>query len=127
VFVLTDLVAWAQVINRSPQYRNRFVHRRGSISLDGVSSPELEERSKIGLVVNADESSDEGADLNYGGADCDDEDDDSGFEEGSGVPSAHGLTGHVRGSLPFDEGFEDSAADLDGDTVFADRHGSAHA
>jgi len=46
-----------QVITRSPKYRNRVVHRRGSVSVQGLSWPELAERQLLGLVV-ADEPED---------------------------------------------------------------------
>jgi len=39
-----------QVINRSHKYKNKYVHRRTSISLENLSSKELEDRRKIGLV-----------------------------------------------------------------------------
>ena len=39
-----------QVINRSPKYRNKYVHRRTSISLQDLSEEEIENRVKLGLV-----------------------------------------------------------------------------
>eukprot|EP00598_Pedospumella_elongata_P000678 CAMPEP_0184966654 /NCGR_PEP_ID=MMETSP1098-20130426/267_1 /TAXON_ID=89044 /ORGANISM="Spumella elongata, Strain CCAP 955/1" /LENGTH=565 /DNA_ID=CAMNT_0027487967 /DNA_START=213 /DNA_END=1910 /DNA_ORIENTATION=+ len=39
-----------QVINRSPQYKNKYVHRRTSVSLENLSSTQMEERRKLGLV-----------------------------------------------------------------------------
>jgi len=39
-----------QVINRSPQYKNKYVHRRTSVSLENLSSSQVEERRKLGLV-----------------------------------------------------------------------------
>ena len=46
-----------QVINRSPKYKNKYVHRRTSISVNSLSDKQLEERRKLGLVrwSNADE------------------------------------------------------------------------
>jgi hypothetical protein len=40
-----------QVINRSPAYRNQYVHRRDSISLSRLSEGEIEQRIKLGLVT----------------------------------------------------------------------------
>eukprot|EP00339_Tiarina_fusa_P001205 CAMPEP_0117076298 /NCGR_PEP_ID=MMETSP0472-20121206/53783_1 /TAXON_ID=693140 ORGANISM="Tiarina fusus, Strain LIS" /NCGR_SAMPLE_ID=MMETSP0472 /ASSEMBLY_ACC=CAM_ASM_000603 /LENGTH=557 /DNA_ID=CAMNT_0004802137 /DNA_START=328 /DNA_END=2001 /DNA_ORIENTATION=+ len=49
-----------QVINRSPAYKNQYVHRRDSISLQSLSTTEIAKRVKLGLVTNdQDESSDE--------------------------------------------------------------------
>lgn len=53
--VLVDLEA-IQVINRSPHYRNRFVHRRDSVSLAGLSPDEIRRRAALGLVVPSDDS-----------------------------------------------------------------------
>lgn len=39
-----------QVINRSPKYRNKYVHRRTSISLDNLTEEEMEDRRKLGLI-----------------------------------------------------------------------------
>ena len=39
-----------QVINRSPKYKNKYVHRRTSVSLKHLSPEELEQRRKLGLV-----------------------------------------------------------------------------
>ena len=39
-----------QVINRSPKYRNKYVHRRTSISLENMSEEEMENRVKLGLI-----------------------------------------------------------------------------
>lgn len=46
-----------QVINRSPKYKNKYVHRRTSISVNSLNDRQLEERRKLGLVrwSNADE------------------------------------------------------------------------
>ena len=40
-----------QVINRSPAYRNQYVHRRDSVSLEHLSTRELEMRERVGLVI----------------------------------------------------------------------------
>jgi hypothetical protein len=49
-----------QVINRSPAYRNHYVHRRDSVSLAALSESEIEKRMRLGLVTN-DTVSDDGA------------------------------------------------------------------
>jgi hypothetical protein len=40
-----------QVINRSPAYRNQYVHRRDSVSLAMLSEAEIAERVKLGLIT----------------------------------------------------------------------------
>lgn len=40
-----------QVINRSPAYKNQYVHRRDSVSLHDLSPREIEMRERVGLVV----------------------------------------------------------------------------
>jgi hypothetical protein len=47
-----------QVINRSPAYKNQYVHRRDSVSLAAMSATEIERRMKLGLVTSS--SSDAG-------------------------------------------------------------------
>ena len=54
-----------QVINRSPAYRNQYVHRRDSVSLQTLSHLEIAKRIKLGLVT----------------ADDDDDDDDYDYDE----------------------------------------------
>mmetsp|Transcript_31866 Transcript_31866/g.53761 ORF Transcript_31866/g.53761 Transcript_31866/m.53761 type:complete len:599 (+) Transcript_31866:106-1902(+) len=39
-----------QVINRSPSYKNKYVHRRTSVALNDLSTQEVEERRRLGLV-----------------------------------------------------------------------------
>jgi hypothetical protein len=34
-----------QVINRSPQYKNKYVHRRTSVSLENLSSSQVQRRN----------------------------------------------------------------------------------
>lgn len=41
-----------QVINRSPAYRNQYVHRRDSASLLTLSENEIQKRIRLGLVTN---------------------------------------------------------------------------
>ncbi len=40
-----------QVINRSPAYKNQYVHRRDSVSLATLSSSEIAKRMRLGLVT----------------------------------------------------------------------------
>jgi len=42
-----------QVINRSPAYKNQYVHRRDSVSLAALSETEIQKRIQLGLVTNA--------------------------------------------------------------------------
>ena len=39
-----------QVINRSHKYKNKYVHRRTSVSLESLTAHELEERRRVGLI-----------------------------------------------------------------------------
>jgi hypothetical protein len=48
-----------QVINRSPAYKNQYVHRRDSMSLMTLSTTEIAKRVKLGLVTDADDESSE--------------------------------------------------------------------
>ena len=57
-----------QVINRSPAYKNQYVHRRDSMSLNSLSHLEIAKRIKLGLVTPGDND-----------GDYDDDDDD--YEE----------------------------------------------
>lgn len=41
-----------QVINRSPAYKNQYVHRRDSVSLQSLSQDEIQKRIHLGLVTN---------------------------------------------------------------------------
>jgi diadenosine tetraphosphatase ApaH/serine/threonine PP2A family protein phosphatase len=47
-----------QVINRSPAYKNQYVHRRDSVSLQTLSHLEIAKRIKLGLVTPGDDNSD---------------------------------------------------------------------
>lgn len=42
-----------QVINRSPAYRNQYIHRRDSVSLAMLSEAEIKERVRLGLIENS--------------------------------------------------------------------------
>ena len=51
-----------QVINRSPAYKNQYVHRRDSISLAAMPESEIEQRMKLGLVTSSSEDAGDGQD-----------------------------------------------------------------
>jgi diadenosine tetraphosphatase ApaH/serine/threonine PP2A family protein phosphatase len=48
-----------QVINRSPAYKNQYVHRRDSVSLDTLSTAEIAKRMRLGLVTQNQADSDD--------------------------------------------------------------------
>jgi hypothetical protein len=50
-----------QVINRSAKYKNKYVHRRDSVSLINLSRCEVEARTELGLITDADFQSDGGS------------------------------------------------------------------
>lgn len=50
---LGDVVR-AQVINRSAKYKNKYVHRRDSVSLTNLTLQELQTRVDLGLVRSSD-------------------------------------------------------------------------
>jgi diadenosine tetraphosphatase ApaH/serine/threonine PP2A family protein phosphatase len=60
-----------QIINRSPSYRNRYVHRRDSVSLMGLGHAEIQRRQELGLVIEADDNDDD----DYNNYDDDDDED----------------------------------------------------
>lgn len=47
------------VINRSSKYRNKYVHRRDSVSLTNLSLQELQTQIDLGLVLSQDSEEDE--------------------------------------------------------------------
>lgn len=47
------------VINRSVKYKNKYVHRRDSVSLANLTSQELQAQVELGLVVHPDSEDDE--------------------------------------------------------------------
>lgn len=51
-----------QVINRSPAYKNQYVHRRDSVSLVNLDDQEIQKRFKLGLVTAAPAAEDEDSD-----------------------------------------------------------------
>ena len=66
-----------QVINRSASYKNKYVHRRTSVSLSDLTPEQIEEQRKLGLVRDSvgvsgacyleDEQNDYGYDDDEGG------------------------------------------------------------
>lgn len=46
------LYVWGslQVINRSPKYKNKYVHRRTSVAISDLTPEQMEERRRLGLV-----------------------------------------------------------------------------
>jgi len=52
-----------KVINRSPAYKNKFVHRRDSVSLAGMSEAEIAQRATLGLVTAVADGSDDEYDV----------------------------------------------------------------
>ena len=55
--VLVDLNK-LQVINRSPHYKNRYVHRRNSSALLGLDPDQVNQRNTIGLIIPDDRDND---------------------------------------------------------------------
>ena len=49
-YTLPYLYTYIQVINRSPKYKNKYVHRKTSLSLQHLSHEEIEQRHKLGLI-----------------------------------------------------------------------------
>jgi hypothetical protein len=60
-----------QVINRSPAYRNQYVHRRDSSSVAKLTEEEIKQHERVGLITA----------LSVDEADRHDDDDDEDFEE----------------------------------------------
>jgi len=74
-----------QVINRSPAYKNQYVHRRDSLSLQTLSHLEIAKRIKLGLVTPGDDDDyddDDDDDENWDDFSSDDEIDNNGNEGG---------------------------------------------
>ena len=66
-----------EVITRSPHYRNQYVHRRDSMSIQSLNSEEFEARSRVGLIRDDEDDSDEDDDEDdYDDYDEDEYDDD---------------------------------------------------
>ncbi|CAM9309547.1 unnamed protein product, partial [Sphacelaria rigidula] len=48
-----------QVINRSAKYKNRYVHKRDSMSLANLTLQELQAQVDLGLIVHPDSEDEE--------------------------------------------------------------------
>jgi len=79
-----------QVINRSPAYKNQYVHRRDSVSVESLTEVEIERRMQLGLVTasseeDEDEYNGEKSDHEYEEEEWEDmiEEDDEEEENGS--------------------------------------------
>jgi len=48
-----------QVINRSPAYKNQYVHRRDSVSIEKLTETEIHKRMQLGLVTDPSEEDEE--------------------------------------------------------------------
>ena len=83
-----------QVINRSPAYKNQYVHRRDSVSLQSLSETEIQKRMRLGLVTStpAPDSDEEEEEEEWD--DLDDEEE----EEEQKVPE-YRLATHRRSSI----------------------------
>eukprot|EP00531_Pseudo-nitzschia_arenysensis_P015002 CAMPEP_0116126304 /NCGR_PEP_ID=MMETSP0329-20121206/6265_1 /TAXON_ID=697910 /ORGANISM="Pseudo-nitzschia arenysensis, Strain B593" /LENGTH=669 /DNA_ID=CAMNT_0003620387 /DNA_START=228 /DNA_END=2237 /DNA_ORIENTATION=- len=66
-----------QVINRSPAYKNQYVHRRDSLSLNSLSHLEIAKRIRLGLVTPGE---DDGNNPHFDQDYDDDDDDDDDYE-----------------------------------------------
>jgi len=83
-----------QVINRSPAYKNQYVHRRDSVSLAAMSSDEIQKRMKLGLVTAGNEAennsnNDEDEELEDSWEDFDMDDDDNNVNAKDGDDATH--------------------------------------
>lgn len=117
-----------QVINRSPAYKNQYVHRRDSVSVMNLSETEMMKRIKLGLVREspADADSDEEWD------DFDDEEDEEEIDFDASQQeyvfdkrrrqsidlsrmsnNYHDMEGSGRGMAAVDEGEEEDTIDGD--------------
>lgn len=68
-----------QVINRSAAYRNKYVHRRDSVTVQHLDPEEIDKRIELGLITHADSDSDDN-ELEYEDAEEDYDEDDEGAE-----------------------------------------------
>ncbi|CAN0283119.1 unnamed protein product [Ectocarpus sp. 12 AP-2014] len=115
-----------QVINRSVRYKNRYVHRRDSLSLANITLDEKEKLAKIGVVTD---SYDDGAD----GSSSEDGDNDPG-EEDVEEDEEDGAAGNTNtgsrasgGRSQFDKNFEDRYSHPEGDERYSSDDGGSKA
>jgi hypothetical protein len=73
--------AQLQVINRSPAYRNQYVHRRDSESLRKLPESEIRKRMQIGLVTPAESPSGAHPPVQQDWQDIEDDDDEDDVED----------------------------------------------
>lgn len=100
-----------KVINRSSKYKNRYIHRRDSLSLASLSLDDRDKLARIGVVTRA------SGDLPEGDEDEDDDDDgeeeelEELEEEAGGGGGSSGGGGGARGRVKYagDDGAEDEA------------------
>ncbi|CAM9508427.1 unnamed protein product [Ectocarpus sp. 4 AP-2014] len=95
-----------QVINRSVRYKNRYVHRRDSLSLANITLDEKEKLAKIGVVTD---SYDDGADSSSSedGANDPGEEDVEEDEEDGAAGNTNPGSRASGGRNQFDRSFED--------------------
>jgi len=74
-----------QVINRSPAYKNQYVHRRDSVSIEKLTETEVQKRMQLGLVTDpSEEDEEEEEEEEY----YEDDDDDKDGGDGDGDEGA---------------------------------------
>lgn len=71
-----------QVINRSPAYKNQYVHRRDSVSLATLSETEIQKRIKLGLITAPTNSEDDDEETEEWEDFEDEEEDEKGTSKG---------------------------------------------
>jgi hypothetical protein len=71
-----------QVINRSPAYKSKYVHRRDSVALAALSESEIQKRMRLGLVTSSSESvgGGEGSDEDEEWEDLEEQSDEEGIQ-----------------------------------------------
>mmetsp|Transcript_12169 Transcript_12169/g.28897 ORF Transcript_12169/g.28897 Transcript_12169/m.28897 type:complete len:657 (+) Transcript_12169:324-2294(+) len=93
-----------QVINRSPAYKNQYVHRRDSVSLQALSYLEIAKRIKLGLVT----------------ADDDDDDDDYDYDEEDYEEWHDDMSSDDEAKNNTSRNYNDSAASLSIDEIVSE-------
>jgi hypothetical protein len=64
-----------QVINRSPAYKNQYVHRRDSISVQSLSTAEIAQRVRLGLIMAGEGNDDDSEEWDDIESDSEEQDD----------------------------------------------------
>jgi len=88
-----------QVINRSPAYRNQYVHRRDSVSLATLTETEIQKRMRLGLVQPKPSDSDSEEDENWEDFEDDDDDEEDENERVHQQTIAYRLSNNRRSSV----------------------------